>query len=130
MTKTIEEPVITADDLHEKWENIEHAVKEKAQQKVMGLSYIAIGGIVLGAAALGTAFWLGRKSASSGQKMQPPKPGESFVGMEEPQLRRAAVPSGRKMGQIMEPVVDTALKSAVNALTDKLTYKPSCEARL
>ncbi|MGE5532120.1 MAG: hypothetical protein ACM3VW_08405, partial [Bacteroidota bacterium] len=98
--------------------------------KVMGLSYIAIGGIILGAAALGTAFWLGRKSSSSDQKVQPPKPGESFVGMEEPQLRRVSGPSNRKLNHIMEPVVDTALKSAVNALTDKLTYKPSCEARL
>ncbi|MHB8997274.1 MAG: ETRAMP family protein [Armatimonadota bacterium] len=130
MTKTIEEPVITADDLHEKWEHIEVAVKEKAQQKVMGLSYIAIGGIVLGAAALGTAFYLGRKSAQSGQKMQPPKPGESFVGMEEPQLRRVTGQSNRKLNHLMDPVVDTALRSAVNALTDKLTYKPSCEARL
>jgi hypothetical protein len=128
MTKSIEEPVITADDLHEKWEHIEVAVKAKAQEKVMGLSYVAIGGIVLGAAALGTAFWLGRKSAQSVQKTQPPKPGESFVGMEEPQLRR--VQSNRKLNHIMEPVVDSALKSAVNALTDKLTYKPSCEARL
>jgi len=50
--------------------------------------------------------------------------------MEEPQLRRVTAQGNRKLNHIMEPVVDRALKSAVSALTDKLTYKPSCEARL
>lgn len=129
MAKTETEPKVTAEDLQRKWENVEDAVKAKAQQKVAGLSYIAIGGIVLGASALGLAFWLGRKSADSGKPTQPPKPGESFVGMEAPQLRQRAPANNHRLSQIIDPMIDATMKSAVNALTDKL-YKPSCEARL
>lgn len=130
MTKVETEPKITAEDLQHKWEAVEEAVRTKAQQKVAGMSYITIGGIILGAGALGAAFWLGRKSAEAGKQEQPPKPGETFVGLAEPQLRRRTSAKQQRLNQIIDPVIEATMKSAVNAITNKLNYKPSCEARL
>lgn len=130
MTRVETEPKITAEDLEAKWEAVEDAIKSTAHRKVAGLSYVAIGGIVLGAGALGLAFWLGRKSAEPAKAEQLSQPGESFVGLAEPQLRQRGLAPNQRLNQFIEPLIEAGIKKAVNALTDKVTYKPSCEARL
>lgn len=125
------ETCVSAEDVRRKWEDVEATVKSKVQQKALGMSYVTIGAIVLGAGALGAAFWLGRRSAMSGQKMEPPKPGESFVGLEQPQLAKVTRSgNGPALGRVLEPAVDRLVASAVSAVTERMKYKPSCEARL
>ncbi|MEN6305924.1 MAG: hypothetical protein ABFD96_24575 [Armatimonadia bacterium] len=129
MEKT--ETTVTADDVQQKWHEVEATVKSTVQRKVMGMSYVTIGAIVVGAGALGAAYWLGRRSGSSRAKTAQPKPGESFVGLESPQLVKAnRSSSGPNLGKIIEPAVHRLVSTALSAATDRMKGKSSCEARL
>lgn len=103
---------MTAEDLRAKWDEIKGAVKRRTQRKVLGMSTMAVGGIAVGVGALGLAFWLGRRSVKRGQEREPVKPGESFVGLERPQLQQRR-PS--RVAGMFEPALDTAVSTAVNA---------------
>lgn len=126
----VKEETVTAEDIKAKWHKVEEAVQRTTHQKVVGVSYITVGAIVLGAGALGTAFWLGRRSATAGQKAQPPQPGQSFVGVERPQMAARPSRGNNRLGMILQPMVDSVVRSAVSAMSDRIRYKPECEARL
>ena len=130
MAKTQAEPRVTTEDLQRKWENIEDALNATAQQKVAGLSQVAVAGIVLGIGALGLAFWLGRRSAAAAPSTSGRlDAGEAAFEAEAPRPAQHAARPHDALNQILNPVIGAAVKSAVNALGDRL-YKPSCEARL
>jgi len=99
-------------------------VREKVEGKVLGMSYLTIGMIVLGAGVVGTAYYLGRSSAPG------PRP-EGEAGREpEPRASRAARTASKHAKMVIQPVIGQALRSAVTAVTDRLKYQPTCDARL
>jgi len=118
------ETTVTAEDVQQKWHEVEATVKSKMQRKVVGMSYATLGAIALGVGALGTAFWLGRRSGSARAKMAPPRPGESFVGLESAQLQKAGQDGGgANLGQVIEPVVHRLVATALSAASDRMKGK-------
>lgn len=111
--RPITEETVTSQDLQNKWDEIKLAVRRRTQRRVLGMTTATVAGIVVGAGALGLAYWLGRRGAGkSKQQRERPAPGESFVGVEGPQLRSHR-PS--RVSRVIDPAIDTAVSTAVNA---------------
>lgn len=110
--RPITEETVTSQDLQDKWNEIKLAVRRRTQRRVLGMTTATVAGIVVGAGALGLAYWLGRRGASKSQRVDRPEPGESFIGVERPQLR-AHRPS--RVSRVLDPALDTAVSTAVNA---------------
>lgn len=122
MEKT--ETPVTAEDVQRKWHEVEATVKSKMQRKVMGMSYMTIGAIALGAGALGAAYLLGRRSASAGGRQSSLRPGESFVGLERAQLAKGGqAGGGANLGKVIEPVVHRLVATALSAASDRMKGK-------
>ena len=119
-------PEVSSEDLQSKWDEITSAVRRQTERKVMGVSVLAVGGIVLGVGAVGVAYWLGRRSARHHQP-------EARLQRVEPSAAVQAAPAATRdrpsmLARTLEPaldsavdsVVNAAVKSAVNALTNRL----------
>ena len=113
MTNPTTEPTVTSDDLQEKWQEVQDAVREQVEHKVLGMSYLTAGLIVVGVGALGTAYYLGRHSAAQGREV---------VAEATQQLPR---PTPARAGSALDPLIDQAVRSAVTALVDRL--KPTSQ---
>jgi len=113
MTNPKTEPTVTSDDLQEKWQEVQEAVREQAEQKVLGMSYLTAGLVVVGVGALGTAYYLGRRSAAG--------EGHEAVAETTPQLPRSAP---ARPSTPLDPLVDQVLRQAVTALMDRLKPPP------
>lgn len=103
------EPIVTSEDLQEKWQEVQVAVREQVEQKVLGLSYLTIGLIAVGAGALGTAYYLGRRGASGGRCEMAVKAAASLPNL-PPMPAQSA----------LTPVIDHAVRSVVTAAMDSL----------
>ncbi|MEI6500412.1 MAG: hypothetical protein WCP21_05215 [Armatimonadota bacterium] len=114
MTNPKPEPTITSDDLQEKWQEVQEAVRDQVEQKVLGMSYLTAGLVVVGVGALGTAYYLGRHSAAGQGR-------EAVAEATPPQLPR---PAPARPSTALDPLLDQALRSAVTALMDRLKPPP------
>jgi len=100
---------------------IKGAVKRQAEQRVMGLSSLALGGIILGAGALGLAYWLGRRSAIPARPA--PASAESSAGLQRPQSAvrgREGISISRAVEPAPERALDAAVQLGIEALTKRL----------
>lgn len=119
---------VTADDLQNKWQELETALKVKTQKKTLGITHLSLGLLAVGVGAVGVAFWLGRRSARS-----QPVAGASVASCSDvaavsahPSLPSEGAQSPR-LAQILEPVMDIVVRSAMTAITDKLKHKVEAE---
>ena len=118
------EPKVTGTNLEAKWTSIQKAVTRQAEQKMWGLSVTTLGLLALGAVALGTAFWLGRRSV---RRAEPRR--ESADSAPGPAIVRHQSLQPGFFAQLLTPLVETAVKAGVNVVTTKLNAPKEGEGK-
>ena len=114
------EPAVTSDEVQEKWQEVQEAVREQVEHKVLGMSYLTAGLIAVGVGALGTAYYLGRRGAEG-----PRREAAALVAPQSPRPSREGRTADKRVSNVLEPVIDQALRSAVTAVMDGLKHQLS-----
>lgn len=107
------EPTVTSEDLQEKWQDVEDAVREQVERKVLGVSYLTLGVLAASVGALGAAYYLGRRTAHSTPCRGP-----------EDAARQAPEPIRPRPAAPPNPLLDQLVRSAITAMSDRLKPPP------